>query len=83
MLRKKNFRVKTNPYTPERIKTTIYSHSWNRVILREGQFVFNTAYRLYPDAVNGIIDKVDCYYRDDKIDGFINELCKWLNEHSA
>ena len=82
MLRKKNIRIKTNPYTPERIRTEIYSHSWNR-ILREGQFVFNTAHRLYPDAVGGIIDKVDCYYQDYKIDEFINELCKWLNEHSA
>ena len=82
MLRKKNIRVKTNPYTSERIRTEIYSHNWNR-ILREGQFVYNTAYMLYPNAVGNIMHKVDCYYLDDKIDAFINELCKWLNEHTA
>ena len=82
MLRKKNIRIKTNPYTPEGLKREIYSH-YKNPILRDGQFVLNTAHQLYPIAAQAAMQICDCYYLDNKIDGFINELCKWLNEHTA
>ena len=80
MLRKKNIRV--SPYNSERLKREIYSH-YKNPILREGQFVFNTAYQLYPTAAQAAMQVCDCYYQDHKIDGFIDALCNYLNEHTS
>lgn len=47
---------------------------------RKGQFVFN-----YIDQIYGIarkvqyIDRVDCFYNDDKIDAFLECVIKRLN----
>lgn len=48
---------------------------------RKGQFVFN-----YIDQIYGIarkiqyIDRVDCFYNDDKIDAFLECVIKRLNK---
>ncbi len=46
---------------------------------REGQFVFNTIDRLFGIAREvQFIDGIDCFYRDDKINDFLNACCKRL-----
>lgn len=68
------------PITPSQLKRQIYSKPIP-THLREGQFVFNQAYALYPAISNYIksINKIDCYYDDKQIDLFLLYLLKYLN----
>ena len=64
--------------TLEEFKNSIYSiekpSNW-----REGQFVFNTIDRLFGIAREvQFVDGIDCFYRDDRIDDFLNACCKRL-----
>lgn len=64
--------------TIEKLKEEIFSipqpPQW-----RQGQFVFN-----YIDQIYGVartvqfVDKVDCFYDDDKIDDFIKCAIKYI-----
>lgn len=64
--------------TAKELRSIVYSNpkpkSW-----REGQFVFN-----YIDANYGVAravqfeDRVDCFFRDDKIDDFIEKCAERL-----
>ena len=50
---------------------------------RLGQFVFNYIEVNYGDVARTVqfIDKVDCYFHDDQIDAFIEQICVWLNKN--
>ena len=49
--------------------------------IRYGQAIFNTAYKMYPDAVDKLRGTdLDCFYRDEKVDKFLDALADLLLE---
>lgn len=66
--------------TVEEIKEIIYSvpkpKQW-----REGQFVFNRVEELYGRVARDVqfIDRIDCFYIDHNINGFLEAVYKRLN----
>lgn len=66
------------PYTPEKISAIIFSYpkppEW-----RKGQFVFNTASKLYGDNFVRSVG-YDPFYRDENIKPFITALTEALNK---
>ena len=45
---------------------------------REGQSLFNAAYKLYPEFANSVRGTdTDCFYRSDKIKSFLDEIEKY------
>ena len=67
--------------TTRELKSQIYSRpkpkNW-----RNGQFVFNVVDSLYGVArIAQYQYRVDCFYRDDKIDEFIEVCAKILTEN--
>lgn len=64
--------------TPEEILATIFSYP-KPVEWRKGQFVFNTASKLYGDNFVRSVGH-DPYYRDENIKPFINALAEALNK---
>ena len=50
-----------------------FSHPLND--LREGQSLFNKSWESYPDLVEKLSGtEYDCFYRDDRIDSFLEKL---------
>ncbi len=70
--------IVTNKVTPEEISAIIFSYpkpaEW-----RKGQFVFNTASKLYGDNFVRSVG-YDPFYRDENIKPFINALAEALNK---
>lgn len=66
--------------TPEEVSAIIFSHpkpeQW-----RKGQFVFNTASKLYGDNFVRSVGH-DPYYKDENIKPFINALAEALNKRN-
>ena len=66
--------------TPEEISAIIFSYpkppEW-----RKGQFVFNTASKLYGDNFVRSVE-YDPYYKDENIKLFINALSEALNKRN-
>ena len=66
--------------TPEEVSALIFSYprpaEW-----RKGQFVFNTASKLYGDNFVRSVGH-DPYYRDENIKPFINALAEALNKRN-
>lgn len=66
--------------TPEEVAATIFSYpkpaEW-----RKGQFVFNTASKLYGDNFVRSVG-YDPYYKDENIKLFINALSEALNNRN-
>ena len=66
--------------TAKEIKEKVYSvpipHNW-----RQGQFVFNRVEEIYGNVARLVQfkDHVDCFYKDDAIDNFIDKVCIRLN----
>lgn len=64
----------------EKLKEEIFKNEKPQ-FWRDGQFVFN-----YIDSVYGVArdvqfkDGIDCFYRDDKIDAFIEAAANRINE---
>lgn len=67
-----------NKVTPEEISTIIFSYP-KPVEWRKGQFVFNTASKLYGDNFVRSVGH-DPFYRDENIKPFINALAEALNK---
>lgn len=45
--------------------------------IRYGQSIFNESYKLYPKETNELrATEFDCFYRDDKVDIFLEKLIK-------
>ena len=47
---------------------------------REGQFVYNMMYRLYPKVVNQV--NFDCFYNNKNIDKFLEECTYIINNNN-
>ena len=73
-------RVTNKVFTPEEVATIIYSYpkpaEW-----RKGQFVFNTASKLYGDDFVRSIG-YDPFYKDENIKFFILALTEALNKRN-
>ena len=67
-----------NKVTPEEVSATIFSYP-KPVEWRKGQFVFNTASKLYGDNFVRSVGH-DPFYRDENIKPFINALAEALNK---
>ena len=67
-----------NKVTPEEISTIIFSYP-KPVEWRKGQFVFNTASKLYGDNFVRSVGH-DPFYNDENIKPFINALAEALNK---
>lgn len=64
--------------TAKELKSIVYSNPRPKA-WREGQFVFNVIDRLYGVArAVQFEDRVDCFFRDDKIDEFIEKCAERL-----
>ena len=47
--------------------------------IRYGQSIFNESYKLYPKETNELrATEYDCFYRDDKVEAFLEKLIEKL-----
>ena len=72
--------VTNKVFTPEEVARIIYSYP-KPVEWRKGQFVFNTASRLYGDNFVRSVGH-DPYYKDENIKFFILALTAALNKRN-
>ena len=72
--------VTNKVFTPEEVSAIIFSYP-RPLEWRKGQFVFNTASKLYGDNFVRSVGH-DPYYRDENIKPFINALAEALNKRN-
>lgn len=74
-------RIKRKRITIEELIKKLYQEPKNE-FLREGQYVYNQAYKLYPKQVEQVqfIDEIDCFCCDNKIEAFIQALHKRISK---
>ena len=69
--------------TAQELKKVVYSNPKPKA-WREGQFVFNTIDRIYGVAREAQFEyHVDCFFRDDKIDDFLDVCAKILTDRGV
>ena len=73
-------KVTNKVVTPEEVAAAIFSYP-RPLEWRKGQFVFNTASRLYGDDFVRSVG-YDPYYKDENIKLFINALAEALNKRN-
>lgn len=72
--------VTNKVFTPEEVSAIIFSYP-RPLEWRKGQFVFNTASKLYGDNFVRSVGH-DPYYKDENIKPFINALAEALNKRN-
>lgn len=69
--------------TAQELKKVVYSNPKPKA-WRDGQFVFNTIDRTYGVAREAQFEyRVDCFFRDDKIDDFLEVCAKILTDRGV
>lgn len=69
--------------TREELSEEVFREAANRPsYIRFGQFVFNYLHRQYPLVVDKVQfeDMVDCFYRDDMVEEFIDKVYERVNK---
>lgn len=75
------------------VRKSVHSRNIDKIIeqadnrpsyIRYGQAVFNEAYILYPNETDQLRGtEFDCFYRDDKVNIFLEKLEKIIEKHEC